>query len=129
MPENAGYVWTVAVFEQKSPRFRKYTASCGRGLSISQLVESQMRLLKNDYISIWGILYTRMSSQIANYNRIWLYMTGRMFTGGPCEITGGPYCIMSMCTVWYRVWTSTNNSVGSFIQYIFISVRIFYLLS
>ena len=33
--ENAGYVWTVAVFGEKSLRFRKYSATCGRGLSLS----------------------------------------------------------------------------------------------
>ena len=32
MPENAGYVWTVAVFGEKSLYFRKYPATCGRGL-------------------------------------------------------------------------------------------------
>ena len=32
MPENAGYVWMVAVFREKSLRFRKYPATCGRGL-------------------------------------------------------------------------------------------------
>ena len=31
VPENAGYVWTVAVFGENSLRFRKYPATRGRG--------------------------------------------------------------------------------------------------
>ena len=34
--ENAGYVWTVAVFREKSLRFRKYPATCGWGLINSE---------------------------------------------------------------------------------------------
>ena len=33
MLENAGCVWTVAVFGEKSLRFRKYPVTCGRGLN------------------------------------------------------------------------------------------------
>ena len=35
VPENADYVWTVAVFGEKSLRFRQYPATCGRGLILT----------------------------------------------------------------------------------------------
>ena len=33
-PENAGYVWTVAVFGGKILRFQKHPSTCGRGLKL-----------------------------------------------------------------------------------------------
>ena len=37
VPANAGYVWMVAVFGEKTLRFRKYPATCGQALNVKNV--------------------------------------------------------------------------------------------
>ena len=71
--ENAGYVWMVAVFGEKSVRFRKYPATCGRGLGryyLGYLLErfNLPQLNHYTYYSIlrridWGIACAPMNTR------------------------------------------------------------------